>query len=108
MVADSDRTLKKLGIGSEPGAGEAWKLAPAKAAEPVLLFAECGGVRRPGLAGPGEVETWAGRADLLLCFADLGWVVWEPGAGLAFLDFMGVVGKLAGKGMFVRTSPSDA
>lgn len=96
-------------MGNEAGAGEAWKLAPAKATAALTLTdAELGGVRRPGLAGPGDVETLFGRGLLVDFLLDFELGGWEPGAGLAAFDFMGVAGKSAGKGISVRTSPSDA
>lgn len=61
------------------------------------------------LAGRGEVDTLFGRDFLLLFFVvDLGLASWDPGAGLALLDFMGVVGNPMGVGMSVRASPSEA
>jgi len=52
---------KKLGIGSEDGAGDAWNVAPAKAAAAIgFEFVVCGGVVRPCLAGPGD-ETCLAR-----------------------------------------------
>lgn len=74
-----------------------------------MAEADCGGVRWLGLAGRGEVDTLFGR-DFLLLFllVDLGFAGWDPGAGLALLDFMGVVGKPMGVGMSVRASPSEA
>lgn len=65
--------VKKLGRGRDDGAGEAWNVAPAKAAEagpeagaPVGFGpAVCGGVRRPGLAGAGDVEIFFGGFLLL-------------------------------------------
>jgi len=88
---------RKLGIGREEGAGEAWKVAPAKAAAIVDFGpADCGGVLLPGLAGAGEVLTFLGR-DLLFRLADL--VLWATdagGAGLPESDFRGVAGESAG------------
>lgn len=91
-------------MGNEAGAGEAWKLAPAKAvAEMVLAVAvpEWGGVRRPGLVGPGDVETLVGRGLLLdFLLADFELEGWVPGAGagLARFDFMGGRREVGRKG----------
>jgi len=79
---------KKLGMGSDEGAGEAWKVAPAKTeAEVGLGPAVCGGERRPVFAGPGEVETFFGRGLLRFFLFDL------EGGGLPGADFCGVAGS---------------
>ena len=92
--------VKKLGSGREDGAGEAWNVAPAKAAieaaapigfGPVVW----GGVRRPDLAG-GDVGLLFGWF-LLLRLPALLEAACEPGAGLFegaafFWGFWGVVG----------------
>jgi hypothetical protein len=59
---------KKLGIGSEEGAGEAWNVAPANAEDASDLIAATGsgGVFLPNLAGPGEVDDCF-RLALLFC-----------------------------------------
>jgi hypothetical protein len=53
---ESRALARKLGIGRDEGAGEAWKVAPAKAAPADFVAADCGGVVRPGFVGAGEVE----------------------------------------------------
>lgn len=63
----------KLGIGSEEGAGEAWNVAPAKAATdgPLAETAVGGGVLRAPFMGPGEAVWFL---DLfLLPLRCLGW-----------------------------------
>lgn len=87
---------KKLGIGREDGAGEAWKVAPAKAAADADLGPPvCGGVRRPCFMGAGDVETFLGRDLLPLRLLDLLLEV-EAGAGLFELDLSGVAGPPSG------------
>jgi hypothetical protein len=53
---ESRALARKLGIGNDEGAGDAWNVAPAKAAPTVFEAADCGGVVRPGLIGPGDAE----------------------------------------------------
>jgi len=51
---------RKLGMGRESGAGDAWNVAPAKAAAAIGLIAVvCGGVVRPCFAGPGDDTCFA-------------------------------------------------
>jgi hypothetical protein len=80
-------------MGREAGAGEAWNVAPAKAAEAAVFWAaDWGGVVRPCLTGPGDVEDCFVR-DLFprgFDFALLGCV--DGGAGLFDADFRGVYG----------------
>lgn len=102
---------RKLGIGSDDGAGDAWNVAPAYAAadEGILDVAESGGVRRPGFAGPGDVETFFGRPLLVFLLFDFELAGKDAaGAGLPTFDFMGVAGKSGAKGMSEWTSFSDA
>lgn len=126
-AAESERTLRSVssfelthdcdrenfvndGRGRLPGAGEWKELELAKAAEEIGTEADGGGVRWCNCAGAGEVETLFGRAflPLFLLVDDFDIGGCEPGAGLALLDFMGVVGKLAGIGISERASPSEA
>lgn len=84
---------RKLGMGSDDGAGDAWKVAPAKAvAEVGFESPVLGGVFCPCLCGLGEVETCFGRA--LFPFRGLGFElgVWVAGAGLFEADLLGVKG----------------
>lgn len=81
-------------MGRLDGAGEAWKVAPAKAvATADLDVTVCGGVVRPCFDGPGEEgiclerDLFPGR-DLDL---ELG-CCWDPGAGLLAPAFCGVKG----------------
>lgn len=84
---------RKLGIGSDDGAGDAWKVAPAKAvaevgfASPVL-----GGVFCPCLGGRGEVETFFGLALFPLRGLGFEFGVRVAGAGLLEADLSGVKG----------------
>lgn len=84
---------RKLGIGREDGAGEAWNVAPAKAvAELVFESPVFGGVLCPGLTGLGEVETCFGRALFALRGLDFEFDAWISGAGLFEADLSGVLG----------------
>jgi hypothetical protein len=80
----------KLGIGSEEGAGEAWNVAPAKAAiEGALADMDMGGggVCLPEFAGIGEAVVFLERC--LLPVRDL---AFEPGCSVDGLDLRGVLG----------------
>jgi hypothetical protein len=114
---------RKLGIGREEGAGDAWKVAPAKAAAGIALgIVEWGGVVRPCFAGPGD-ETCFVRLfpfpfpfpfPLPLAFPfrglDLAWLGCVEGAGLLAADFCGVNGPASsiGKSASLGTSFSEA
>lgn len=86
---------RKLGIGREDGAGEAWNVAPANAATAADLgtVTDCGGVVRPYLVSSGEV-------DACFCFClfavrgfDLGLVDCDAGPGLFLVCLWGVNGS---------------
>lgn len=69
LIPGESRALaKKLGMGNEEGAGEAWNVAPANAVAVVLDIPLWGGVVLPPLNGPGDGAACFGR-DL---FADRG------------------------------------
>jgi hypothetical protein len=96
---------RKLGMGREDGAGEAWKVAPANAvAEPGLLGAVPGGVFPSCFAGPGDVETFFDRDLLPVLGFDFVFTGWELGAGLFDADFCGVKGVAAENSMGTRSS----
>lgn len=87
----------KLGIGSEEGAGEAWKVAPAKAAtEGILAEAELGGgVLRAPFMVPGEAVWFLDRFLLPpRCFDCVFGYTEESvlGVGLGGLNLRGVSG----------------
>ena len=80
-------------MGSEDGAGEAWKVAPANAVADVAFgTAVFGGVLCPCLTGLGEVETFFGRALFPLRALDFEFAACEAGAGLFEADLRGVKG----------------
>jgi hypothetical protein len=90
---ESIALARKLGMGSDEGAGEAWKVAPAKAAAAGGLAAPMfGGVLRPFFTGPGDVATGLDRGLLPVRALFLEWTGCDPGAGLFEADFRGVYG----------------
>lgn len=98
-LGESSALARKLGIGRDEGAGDAWKVAPAKAGAAMGLDAiVCGGVVRPCFAGAGD-ETCFARA-LLPPFRglDLVWLGCDDGAGLFEADFCGVNGPPSSMG----------
>lgn len=99
---------RKLGIGSEDGAGDAWKVPPAKAcAAAGLDGAVFGGVVLPCLEGPGEV-TCLGRDLLPFRGFDLAWAGWDESAGELATDFLGVNGSRGNEGSQLGMSFSEA
>lgn len=96
---------RKLGIGRDEGAGEAWKVAPAKAAAAaVFTTVDCGGVVRPCLVGPGDVVPCFGRGLFPDRGFDLTLLGSEPGAALFAANFCGVYGLGVPKSMENGTS----
>ncbi len=97
---ESRALARKLGIGREEGAGDAWKVAPAKAGAAIALGAiiVCGGVIRPCFVGPGDVTCFARDLFPFRGLLDLGWLGCVAGAGLFEADFCGVKGPASSMG----------
>lgn len=99
-------------MGRDEGAGDAWKVAPAKAGAGAAIglgAVVCGGVVRPCFTGPGDDACFA-RALLPLRGFDLDGCCWDCGSGLLEADFWGVNGpaRSMGKTASLGMSFSDA
>lgn len=111
-AGESSALARKLGIGRDDGAGDAWKVAPAKAGA-IALGANivCGGVVRPCFAGPGDVTCFARSLTPFRGLLGLGWLGCVAGAGLFEADFCGVAGlasSIGKRGSVVPMSFSEA
>lgn len=108
---ESSALARKLGMGNDDGAGDAWNVAPAKAGAAMGLGATvCGGVVRPCFAGAGDMACFGRGLFAPLRGLVLGWLGCGSRAGLFEADFCGVNGPASsiGKGASDGMSFSEA